>query len=120
MMAFLRSLFLRMRLYVIMGVMVILFAISTPIPVFFFAAKSILAALAIIVLIDILLLYQKRDGIPAVRMTPDRLSNGDDNEIRIFIENNYGYHVSLDIVDEIPHQFQRRDLMFKLGRSSRE
>ncbi|MCW3127575.1 MAG: hypothetical protein JWO03_3233 [Bacteroidetes bacterium] len=115
MMAFLRSLYLRPRLYIVLGLMVIVFIVSAAVPVFFFTAKSIVAAIGIIFLIDVLLLYQKKNGIYGVRVPPDRLSNGDDNEIKIFLENNYSFPISLDIIDEIPHQFQKRDLLFKTG-----
>ena len=120
MIAFLRSLYLRTRLFVVIGVMVVIFALSAAVPVFFFAAKSLIAAVGVIFLIDVLLLYQKRNGIYGIRVPPDRLSNGDDNEIKIFLENNYPFPISLDIIDEIPHQFQKRDLLFKTGLSSRE
>lgn len=120
MIAFLRSLYLRTRLFIVMGVMVVVFAMSAAFPVFFFVAQSLLFSILIVILIDILLLYQKQNGVHASRLTPDRLSNGDDNDIRIVLENNYPFAISMNVVDEIPHQFQKRDLMFKLSLGSHE
>jgi uncharacterized protein (DUF58 family) len=100
--------------------MVVVFAVSAAVPVFFFAAKAIMAAIGVIILIDILLLYQKRNGMHGMRQTPDRLSNGDDNEIKIFLENNYPFAVSVDVIDEIPHQFQKRDVLFHAGLQSHQ
>ncbi len=45
----------------------------------------------------------------------ERLSNGDDNTIRIDLENNYPFTVKLQVIDEIPHQFQKRDILFALS-----
>lgn len=109
---YLRSLYLRPRLYIVLSAIVICFCVSAWAPVLFFASQSLLAGLIIIVILDILLLYQHRSGISGSRVPPDRLSNGDENEIRILIGNNYAFTASLDVIDEIPHQFQRRDILF--------
>ncbi len=44
---------------------------------------------------------------------PERLSNGDVNEIKVSLKNNYAFAVNLSIIDEIPHQFQIRDFEVK-------
>ena len=54
------------------------------------------------------------------RFTPEKLSNGDENELRIYLENFYAFEISLRVIDEIPHQFQRRDLNFYLSLPSGE
>jgi uncharacterized protein (DUF58 family) len=46
---------------------------------------------------------------------PERLSNGDENTIRIDLENHYPFTVKLQVIDEIPHQFQKRDILFALS-----
>lgn len=43
----------------------------------------------------------------------EKFSNGDDNEIRIHLENNYSFNVFLEFIDEIPVQFQIRDFNLK-------
>ena len=43
----------------------------------------------------------------------ERLSNGDDNEINLFLKNNYSFSLKIEIIDEIPFQFQKRDVLFK-------
>ncbi|NNV54403.1 DUF58 domain-containing protein [Limnovirga soli] len=64
---------------------------------------------------EYLLLYSTSNGIFAVRSMAERLSNGDDNTIRIDLENNYPFTVKLQVIDEIPHQFQKRDILFALS-----
>lgn len=66
------------------------------------------------------MLYRLPKGIFARRHAPERLSNGDDNEIGIYVENFYPFNISVGIIDEIPHQFQKRDVWFKTGLISRQ
>jgi uncharacterized protein (DUF58 family) len=59
------------------------------------------------------MLYQTAKGVFAKRHAPDRLSNGDENELGVYIENLYPFTVDIGIIDEIPFQFQKRDIWFK-------
>ncbi len=63
--------------------------------------------------IDLAMLYYRR-AITASRHMSDRLSNGDDNEIRLRVESSYRWTSGLRVVDETPFVFQRRDVEFGL------
>lgn len=76
--------------------------------------KALFVLFVALTLADSILLFYTRRGMHGVRFTPEKLSNGDENEIRIFLENFFLFKVRLNVIDEIPHQFQRRDLMFAL------
>lgn len=65
------------------------------------------------ILIDFVLLYRLRHGLFVRRVVAERLSNGDANPVKLFVENHYSLKVALEVIDEIPHQFQRRDVSFK-------
>jgi uncharacterized protein (DUF58 family) len=84
-----------------------LFVFSFFIPALEEVALFLLLAVAILVLVDTLLLYQKR-GLTADRMLPDRLSNGDENNVRLLFRNLYSFKLSLSVIDELPYQFQER------------
>ena len=45
----------------------------------------------------------------ATRISPEKLSNGDENPIRISIRNYYTFSIFTKIIDEIPFQFQVRN-----------
>jgi len=68
--------------------------------------------IAVLVLIDALLLFGAKRTVFLRRDLPERLSNGDENQIRIYLENFYSFSVHAGIIDEIPFQFQKRDLWF--------
>ena len=59
--------------------------------------------------LDTVILFQSKNGIVANRNTPEKLSNGDENEIKINIQNFYSFPISIKIIDEIPFQFQIRN-----------
>lgn len=56
----------------------------------------------------------------ARRDVPDRLSNSDENPISIYLENGYPFRTDVEVIDEIPFQFQRRDVLFRARLNPRE
>lgn len=66
-------------------------------------------------LLDVFSLYRQRRGIQASRKCPDRLSNGDVNTVSISITNKYPFRVRTTIVEEVPFQFQKRNLNFRMS-----
>jgi uncharacterized protein (DUF58 family) len=60
-------------------------------------------------LLDIIILFQSKNGIFANRIVPEKLSNGDENDIKLTIQNRYSFPISIKIIDEIPFQFQIRN-----------
>ncbi|WP_299101452.1 DUF58 domain-containing protein [uncultured Winogradskyella sp.] len=61
-----------------------------------------------LVIIDLILLF-KQKGISASRILPEKLSNGDDNPIELTIQNDYNFKADLQLIDEMPFQYQKRD-----------
>ena len=77
-------------------------------------SKILLFVFCLLVIIDIWLLYKSGQSISAQRHLSEKLSNGDENKIQITLENRYPFKVWLKIVDEIPFQFQVRNVLFTL------
>lgn len=103
-----------------LGSIVLLFVLSFVMNGFIFIPKLLLLILVVLLLTDGLLLFRPRRGIYGYRFTPDKLSNGDENEIKIYCENFYPFKAQIELIDEIPHQFQKRDISFELNLSPRE
>lgn len=59
------------------------------------------------------MLFANSKGIFCTRTHADRFSNGDNNPIIIEVENRYSFEIKAEVIDEIPSQFQRRDILFK-------
>ena len=116
---FIGDLFFTRRFYAALTVCVVLFIIR-----FFISWLGVIpyiATLATIVLfvIDYIFLFSNRRGMYAVRHQAERFSNGDENPVRIDIESYYNLPVHVEVVDEIPHQFQRRDVQFEAALAAR-
>lgn len=79
-----------------------------------------LLAFIVIFLLDCFMLFAKEKGVLAARSHAERFSNGDENAVRIDIRNNYTFDISAEIIDEIPVQFQRRDVLFTATLKAKE
>lgn len=111
--------FLPVRFYYTAIVVIVVLASGQLWPPLFYVGASLLGLLALMLVIDIALLWTRR-GITASRHCSQRFSNGDENPVNLQVENNYPFAVKLNIIDEIPHIFQRRDVNFSLRLKARE
>lgn len=58
-------------------------------------------------------LYARRGTIRAWRVVADRLSNGDDNPVRIELESTYRVSLHCEVLDDLPEQLQVRSLVLR-------
>lgn len=119
-MKILKSLYVNHLLYwSLLGVAVLSF-VSFFVDWLYPVAAGLLALLLLLLLVDIFVLFPGRNSISASRVLPEMLSNGDKNSVWIKIRNNYRIPVYLRIIDEIPHQYQKRDFLLqsRLGKFS--
>ena len=104
-----RSLYLTNRFFVALGGVILLFMLSYSVPFLFGVAKVLFWVMVALVITDGLLLYRTPSGLAGHRITPDRLSNGDNNPLQIVLENYYRFPVQVQLLDELPVQFQERN-----------
>lgn len=109
----LTSFYLNNIVYYIAGAASVVFVLSYFLPALFRVAVLILLLLAVAIVVDGLLLYAKKRGIHAARITTDRFSIGDANKVILQLANHYPFTVSLSIIDELPEQFQERHWLRK-------
>ncbi|WP_265132426.1 DUF58 domain-containing protein [Chryseobacterium oranimense] len=80
-------------------------------PVLMWVAHILVLLCFLAVMVDYLLLFNQKNALLAQRILPEKLSNGDENFVKIDIKNNYSFNISTKIIDEIPFQFQKRDFL---------
>lgn len=114
-MKLLRALYITNRAFLVAGIIVVLFLLTFVLGGGYFVPKILFFIFIAALFTDIVLLFRVKRGLHGERVCADKLSNGDDNEISIYLENFYRYKIELRVFDEIPHQFQRRDLEFNLS-----
>lgn len=117
---FYKDLFLSNRLFACLAGSVVLFLLGFFFPWMGEAPVLVFWLLVLLVIVDLFMLYKTSEGVFARRMAPERLSNSDNNELGVYIENRYPFNINVGIIDEIPFQFQKRDIWFKTLLKPRE
>ncbi len=104
-----RSLYLRNRFFYAFGATAFLFALAYPFPWLFVPAIAVFCVCVALVAVDLALLYAGEPGLVAKRTVNPVFSLSDDNPVQIRLANNGGRKQRLEVIDELPVQFQRRD-----------
>lgn len=107
------QIFLHQRFYLIWAVITLFLFLGYWLPVFYSIGKYAFIVFVLFTLFDFIYLFQGGQ-ITAHRFLPEKLSNGDDNIIKIDLKSSYHLPVALQIIDELPAQFQKRDFNLKL------
>jgi uncharacterized protein (DUF58 family) len=103
------SLYLNTRFYLAMGVCIVFFIVSFFYPPVLLLTQVLLWIFILSVLIDYLFLFVLSKAPVAKRLMADRLSNGDENKVELQVKNMMSFTVNMEIIDELPVQFQQRD-----------
>ncbi|MEO6254232.1 MAG: DUF58 domain-containing protein [Ferruginibacter sp.] len=114
------SLFLAARFYIVAGLCIVLFVASFFVPEMFPFIKILLLVFVTLLFLDYLFLFVLGKAPAAKRITADRFSNGDENKVELMIKNNMQFKVKMDIIDELPVQFQKRDWILSHRFNARE
>ena len=114
------SIFLTNRFFISFGLVSGLFAVSFFIPILFPIVQAILVLTLILLVVDVLLLFKNNEYIQAHRRTPKILSLGEINKIHLDISNLSQQNLSLEIIDELPVQLQKRDFKILLKTKSKK
>lgn len=108
-----KSFHLNNIVYYIGGAAAVVFVLSYFQPALYRIGGLLLLLLLVAILIDMLLVYSKKNGIMAERIAGDRFSIGDENKVVLTLHNHYGFPVRTSLIDELPFQFQERKWMRK-------
>ena len=108
------DLFLPGRFYLGSMLCILLFMLSFFIHGLYVLAEINLFTFLALALADYIFLFFAVRPPRVKRILSDRLSNGDENPVTIYVSNRMNYPLNIEIIDELPEQFQLRD--FKLKR----
>ncbi len=114
------NLFVTLRFYVAMGTCIVLYVAA-----FFFAplfafTNILFTVLCFLLLADFLFLFVFFKPPTAIRQVSDRLSNGEENNIRIDLVNKMPFIIHLKIIDELPVQLQERHFLIDKNLQAKE
>ncbi len=110
-----RNLFSCSRLYIVLAFIITLFVFGYFFEPVFVVAKMAFGLLAVLLATDaVLLFFAQKELLLLVRELPLRMSNGDENEVIIFVKSAANLPLHITVIDELPLQFQKRDFVMQL------
>ena len=107
-----KNLYINWVFYLVMLGVVSVFVVGFFFPAWLVFAQPVFLGVLGVLLIDIFLLFSQRNGVIAERKMMDKLSNGDINDISVELYSGYVFPVMVEVLDELPVQFQLRDKTF--------
>lgn len=108
-----KDIFLGDRVYKFFAIIIIVFIAGNFYAAFYWLAIALLLVLFGLLLYDYFTLKKSSSLISASRKVIKRLSLGDSQHINYSIENNSSLHLNIEVVDELPYQFQYREEVSK-------
>lgn len=103
------------RFYCLIFFVILLYILAFIFPFLYKIAFSFLLLLLFTAIADGVLLFKNNSPLKLQRRSKySRLSNGDTNELYIDVENKFSFPVSIDLIDELPEQFQFRNFKIKV------
>lgn len=112
-MKLLKQLYINNFFFYLLISIVALFCVAFIFPFLYNAIWYLLYLLLGFLALDFIILFVTKNGVEAQRTIPEKLSNGDENQIIVTIKNFYTFPIYTKIIDEIPYQFQIRNFEIK-------
>ncbi len=107
------NLYLRPRFYWSFFAIVFVFALSFGFVWLYVLGQVLLVVLLGLFLLELWVLFSIKSALVGSRKIAEKLSNGDLNEVQLHLESRYAFQVFVEIIDEVPFQFQERSLSFQ-------
>ena len=104
----LKSIYLTQFFFLLMGIVVVLFATSFAVPFLFFWGKVGLLAVVGITILDGLIVFMNKKPIHFQRKIEERLNLGDSNEVELLVENLLSQPISFRLIEGYPVELQER------------
>lgn len=112
--SFFKALYIGQRTFIALGILSVLFVVGFFLTPLFAIAKAAAFGLVGLVVIDLFAIFRIKNGVHGSRVMAEKLSNGDENTIELYIENRYPFNINVTIIDELPFQFQKRDFEMQM------
>ena len=107
------NLFLARRFYIGLCIVIVLYIMSFVITPLKVVPDILLWVFLVLVTIDYISLFFLGKMPLVKRIMADRFSNGDDNKVEVQVKNMMSFVVEMEIIDELPMQFQKRDWVIR-------
>lgn len=113
-MEMMKNIYLTLRFFWILLGLATLFIVAFFLDIFFIPAIILCYGFILYVILDIVFLFRGKGKVEIKRIYPEKLSNGDENELKISLESHFPFPLRARVLEEFPVQFQHRDFSFML------
>lgn len=110
-----KQLYLNNRFFLLFGTVSLLFAVSYMLPAMFWGAVVAGGLAVVLVALDAYKLFASPKPILVTRRLPKVMSLGDENSVRINLKNTTRTRFEVELLDEMPMQFQQRDFSIQVS-----
>lgn len=104
-----RKIFITPRFFKLIGICIILLALTFFMPQAYFFMVVIVSILFLLLLIDFIFLHMARNAINGSRVIGEKISLGDFQDIHYSMQNRSAIDLNAELIDELPQQLQFRD-----------
>ncbi len=115
-----KNTYLTNRFFMGLGGTAVLFALSFGIPILFPVAQTALALFGLFFVADLAITFNPSFVLSCKRKLPKVLSLSDENTVNLELDSSFNIPLKLEVVDELPIQFQDRDFNVELSLKPRE
>ncbi len=109
-----KSLYLTERFFKAIAFIAFLFLVSYWFEGLFGYVWIVVFIFMLFILAEFSMLFSKK-GLHASRLLPERFSNSDINYVQVKLKSAYSFKTKLQLIDELPVQFQKRDFLMKVS-----
>lgn len=110
---FFSQLYLNTFAFYVLGGIAVVFVFAFFFPALYMVAEFGFYVYLGLVALDLLLLFTTPNGLEGHRSMAGKLSNGDENPVTVQLVSRYAFPVSVNVIDELPQQFQVRDFSIR-------
>ncbi len=107
------SIYFHQKVFTAIFSIAVIFLFSYWLEILYPIAWILAVLLLIFIFIDAVLLFSS-GKISAQRVLPEKFSNSDENPVHVKCSSRFRFKIFLEIIDELPVQFQKRDFLQKL------
>ena len=115
-----RNFYLGSRFFYIFSAIIACIVLGFEFYAFFVLGKILLVVFICFIGLDTYWLYSKKNIVTAQRKLPKVFSLSDENKIYLAVQSFSDRKLSIEVVDEVPFQFQVRDLRLALDLGANE
>lgn len=109
-----KNTYLTNRFFLAGVALVVLCILGFIFPVLFPVAQIALVGFVAICAVDMMLLFRRSSNVTCSRITGKMFSLGNENLVQLSVVNRSAQKLKITIIDEIPFQFQKRDMRMRI------